>query len=1223
MAFSDLDEELDNLRNSQSDSIHYEYDDDGEISSESATLDWDYVHPNMIAGNALKNSGDDLTDALRWVLQDKKKSYTHHYWQAADKLGIDLFALGVNSGKEVIKEMPDERKMKKLWSTLGMQHVTMRKDESGEDFRIRMNDPSNWDAMKSDSVSAKPGFESEFSFPDKGGESRVGVTEALRKLAVGFVDPGGYGFGDGATDRYEIAVNKAARQLASKLPPALRNQSANIATKLSMGEELGRNDWYASALENLDIGDGFNKKFYGDTTDLSHTVRGVGKVFGAIDTGGVERDDLKGIAGWKSSASSNSGGHVLDELHRAGLEDQYADIADAVGVSNTLSNDPQLMVDGRSPISRDFTPELVRQIQENINNSENGFTLAETLEDLEPPAPEEIPTSSSRAARKGRIAAAKLANEKQTNIPVYETPSVPTEVQPNNSTQPSAVVTKSRLELGAAALAQEAEAVKEMPTEIPDIHRRPGDEDLIISNHPQGTQGWHDARNKLLTAADAGLVNSGKYTKEGLRRKLDSAAGTPQMSEELYNSNFDRGHRTEELSRLWYEKKFNTNVTEMGLIENPKYPGLGASVDGLVGKDGLFEAKAPAFKFSNVTEGHAYYDQVQMQMAVTGRDWADLVQAKAKQGFVPRGEDPLEYNVVRHKRNEAFIERQLPKWNKLAREVRIASKTASPEDYIENMKDHSHSNPDFDERMEEVRARNFETRLQERLKDSGLNLDVDENGNEVLSKKTLGQKFTEAMSMKDSVKEGLLEARDEINRQEGGTGGGGGSSFGSGLNFLSKMMGRSLDTLGSAMGSAGKGDLISAASSIVRSIPIVGGFLSGGLEAMQGFISRSTEEAAVIGEARTMGVDYNSLNNTNRQGLVYGMTQQQATNLIGTTSSASQGMSVGDSSEASKIVVGTRGFISFADIQQYGEDPIQLGKIAIQRMKAANLSKGQISSLLRGAGLGDTLKLVDATDQQDRIAENTKLDVSLGTQQRLSTLSGTANTVINNSRQKLILQGAEDGSLQSILSTATSTVQMMEEGVQKSMNLFGESAELVNKALSGDISSPTDLLSKMFSKDKKPTDMAPESTSSGATPIDKNSWGVGGEKSKEMEARARSVASNLPDLRINKQISMTAEERGRPEWREAYDELIKTPPSNDEWSKAQYLKTKRTLEGKLGIVGVTTPANSVQKAQANNSSQEVKVSVSVDKFTVSATATSEGKMLSKASRAGQVSPNTL
>lgn len=1228
--FSDLNEELVRLSDVQADAMHYEYDDEGDVSSESATLDWDYVHPNAIAGAAIRNSQEDLTDALRWVLQDTKKQDTAHYWQGAAKLGIDLHALGVHSG-ERITEAPSPSKLGKLWHTLGIHNVTQNADESVEEFQIRMNDPSNFDSMKGDSISAKAGFEQEFSFPSKSGKGRVGAMEAMRNIAKGYVDAGNF-LGEGGNAKYELAVDNMTNKVAKHLPAALREQSMYFANKLSSGEKLEFGDSYAAVLKNLPVGADFASKRYGDTSDLGHNLKGIGEVFGAIHAPvDVERHDLQGIAGWKESAFNYEAANLRDDLARSGDEGKYAEVAEELGATMDTTFNPMYG-------SNELAPRGV-DLQEEIHKDPNAG--------LTPQNNTTIRIASGTQKVKSRRAAAMAAAKADEEA--------------------SATRRKEVHEIRKAEAAERAEImaapdiIEGMPTSIPDQHYREGDENLIVSNHPQGTPEWHAARNTLLTAADAGLVNGGKYSEEGLRRKLAAASGDAGMSESMYNNNFARGHAIEPQNRAWYEKQFGTPVTEMGLIENPKYPGLGVSVDGLVGTDGLFEAKAPAFKFSQVSEGHAYYDQVQMQMAVTGRDWADISQAKHKQGYVPKGEDPLEYDVVRHKRNDAYIEKQLPKWNKLARQVRIASKTASDADLAADAFEHrpKQQEDDFEARLAKFHAANekgnadvFEERLKERLENRSGTLLPDQPSLTVTTDKA----GNETLSFKDAVRDGVVEADEEITRRKsggaaGGSGGSGGDGGDGGSSGHFDGVGRgALNFLSNTLGQVGRGDFLGAAGSALKGVPVIGGALAGGIEMMQGLLDRVTDEASNVGDAKVLGVDFNSLNNTQRQGLAFGIDRGQANNLIQTTVSASQGMSVGNADEASKMVVATRGFISFADLQQYGDDPLTLGARAMGKMKRAGLSDGQISSLMRSAGLGDALKMRGSTERQVEIAGENTTEISTETQESISTIGAEAGARAI-AKQDFIQQGAEGAgtALRGSVDLAVSTIKTVEAGAEGAMKLVANSTELMSKLMQGIAPDLADIKTMIAEKlgiqtpargeDGKRTD--------GKTPVR-----VGKDGERVRETSDNDLPSNSKELleegesfvvqtagydgkdwpaynkdaansglNIKRQKPMSAKERADPDWAGGLADLeaLAKSPIN-EYDRKEIDKAITIMKGRLGK-GADKQSSQIMTAKP--AENVTRVVVSVDEFNVKVTAQDDKGNQSQASRKGQLRATTF
>lgn len=110
-------------------------------------------------------------------------------------------------------------------------------------------------------------------------------------------------------------------------------------------------------------------------------------------------------------------------------------------------------------------------------------------------------------------------------------------------------------------------------------------------------------------------------------------------------SNMNHGTKYEPRARKIYEDYTKNEVTEWGLAV-PKWDiHIGASVDGVVGEDGMIEIKCPKKMYKPIMEyvrmlnggwkppnefyrGHiwkSHYDQMQGGMAILGKKWCDYV----------------------------------------------------------------------------------------------------------------------------------------------------------------------------------------------------------------------------------------------------------------------------------------------------------------------------------------------------------------------------------------------------------------------------------------------------------------------------------------------------------------------------------------------------------------------------------------------------------------------
>jgi len=134
---------------------------------------------------------------------------------------------------------------------------------------------------------------------------------------------------------------------------------------------------------------------------------------------------------------------------------------------------------------------------------------------------------------------------------------------------------------------------------------------------------------------------------------------TNQVAESYTNAAMEWGIENEGFARANYESKMNLLVTETGAIDHPTIPMSAASPDGLVvDKDnaslGCLEIKCPntAQHISTLLGEEVakkYYDQMQWQMACTGRYWCDFV------SFDPRMPEGLQLFIKRIARDDKYI----------------------------------------------------------------------------------------------------------------------------------------------------------------------------------------------------------------------------------------------------------------------------------------------------------------------------------------------------------------------------------------------------------------------------------------------------------------------------------------------------------------------------------------------------------------------------------------
>ena len=121
------------------------------------------------------------------------------------------------------------------------------------------------------------------------------------------------------------------------------------------------------------------------------------------------------------------------------------------------------------------------------------------------------------------------------------------------------------------------------------------------------------------------------------------------------NAAMERGTELEGEARDAYGFMAGVAVDEADFIPHPEVPMCGCSPDGLLGDDGVLEIKCPDNPEKHLeairSGAHAkeYHLQVQHQLWVTGRKWADVV------SYDPRFPEALQLAVTRVERDEETI----------------------------------------------------------------------------------------------------------------------------------------------------------------------------------------------------------------------------------------------------------------------------------------------------------------------------------------------------------------------------------------------------------------------------------------------------------------------------------------------------------------------------------------------------------------------------------------
>ena len=184
----------------------------------------------------------------------------------------------------------------------------------------------------------------------------------------------------------------------------------------------------------------------------------------------------------------------------------------------------------------------------------------------------------------------------------------------------------------------------------------------------QRTDEWFAARLGKVTASKVSDVMSKGMGRETYMTYLIAEVLTTERASSFTNTAMEWGTATEPYARQAYEALNNLWVEEIGFAQHPTIERAGASPDGLVGDDGLIEIKCPntATHLDTMiaeTVPKKYRDQMQFQMACTGRKWCDFV------SFDNRLQGDLQIFVKRVDRDDAYILEMESEINKFLAEM--------------------------------------------------------------------------------------------------------------------------------------------------------------------------------------------------------------------------------------------------------------------------------------------------------------------------------------------------------------------------------------------------------------------------------------------------------------------------------------------------------------------------------------------------------------------------
>lgn len=145
----------------------------------------------------------------------------------------------------------------------------------------------------------------------------------------------------------------------------------------------------------------------------------------------------------------------------------------------------------------------------------------------------------------------------------------------------------------------------------------------------QRSDEWFAARKGRITGSMVGAIlglDPNCTREEAMRRMVRSYQGLPSEFHGNIATQWGVTHEDEAREAFWHKK--GIFVDPATFVVHPSIPWLGASPDGYVALDGLFEGKCPFGirndenpVFKTVEEQPHYHAQMQIQMFVTGRSY--------------------------------------------------------------------------------------------------------------------------------------------------------------------------------------------------------------------------------------------------------------------------------------------------------------------------------------------------------------------------------------------------------------------------------------------------------------------------------------------------------------------------------------------------------------------------------------------------------------------------
>lgn len=141
---------------------------------------------------------------------------------------------------------------------------------------------------------------------------------------------------------------------------------------------------------------------------------------------------------------------------------------------------------------------------------------------------------------------------------------------------------------------------------------------------PQRSPEWLAMRHNMITASDAAAI-LGISRFDTVDDILYKKCGFQKRYSEFSMNAMNHGVINEDIARGAYEMKTGEKVHEIGLIQHPVYPFIGASADGITESGKLIEIKCPTGKLRTSIPKY-YIPQIQLCLEVLDLDTCDYIE---------------------------------------------------------------------------------------------------------------------------------------------------------------------------------------------------------------------------------------------------------------------------------------------------------------------------------------------------------------------------------------------------------------------------------------------------------------------------------------------------------------------------------------------------------------------------------------------------------------------